>query len=295
VDIASTRSVTCSVDSIDPALMARARHLTDAIAITYLGQVGFVWQHRSVSIAIDPYLSDAVDRLPDAPPGFWSRRYAPPIAPDQLRDIGLVLCTHDHLDHTDPETLAGIAQASPAAIFAGPGPCLDVFRAAGLDSARVRHLRAGVPFAFQGTTIEPVAVAHEDYERDAAGDYSHLGYVLHMGGCVFFHAGDTTSQDQLSADLGERRIDVAFLPINGRHPERSRQGIVGNMNAREAIEFAARHAVGLLVPTHYDLYMNNGASLSGFVAEMEATSPRQRFKAFRPGEQMLYLTRESAT
>ena len=94
-------------------------------------------------------------------------------------------------------------------------------------------------------------------------------------------------QEQLSGDLSHLAIDVAFLPINGRDDERRRQNIVGNMDSREAVAFAVRHNAGLVVPTHYDLYSVNGASLPEFVREAEAANPHFRFKAFRPGEQML--------
>jgi hypothetical protein len=33
-------------------------------------------------------------------------------------------------------------------------------------------------------------------------------------------------------------VDVALLPINGRDSEREGRGIVGNMDAREAVELA---------------------------------------------------------
>jgi L-ascorbate metabolism protein UlaG (beta-lactamase superfamily) len=245
-------------------------------------------QHRGLSIVIDPYLSYSVDQLPDAPSGFWRRNYPPPVSPDQLRHIGLILCTHDHLDHTDPASLRDIAKASPDALFAGPRQAAGVMLAAGIAASRVHTLEAGVTFEYEGVRIEPVAAAHEDYEQDEAGHYVHLGYLICWAGITFFHAGDTTATERLSGDLGKRRIDVAFLPINGRSQERARLGVVGNMNGCEAAALAARHSVELLVPTHFDLYANNGASLAGFVQDLETIAPEQRFKAFRPGEQMLY-------
>jgi L-ascorbate 6-phosphate lactonase len=267
----------------------RSRGLTEAVAITYLGQVGFIFQHRGVGIVIDPYLTYSVDEIADAPPGLWRRNYPPPIAPEQLRQADLVLCTHDHLDHTDPATLNGIASASPEAVFAGPRSAIEVMIGAGIPARRTRLLEAGVPFRFGDAVIEPVAAAHEDYELDAEGHYAHLSYIIRWAGSTFFHAGDTTAQEQLSSDLDPRRIDIGFLPINGRDAERHRQGILGNMNGAEAAAFAARHSFGLVVPTHFDLYSGNGASLADFVRELEALDPAPRFKAFRPGEQMLHL------
>jgi L-ascorbate metabolism protein UlaG (beta-lactamase superfamily) len=73
-----------------------------ALTIQYLGQEGFRFSDGVTQLLIDPYLSDSVDRLDGFPPGFWTRNYPPPVKPAALREIDLVLCSHDHLDHADP-------------------------------------------------------------------------------------------------------------------------------------------------------------------------------------------------
>jgi len=45
------------------------------LLVRYLGQVGFLLSFRGLTIAIDPYLTDSVDRLPGLPPGLWVRNY----------------------------------------------------------------------------------------------------------------------------------------------------------------------------------------------------------------------------
>lgn len=259
-------------------------------AIRYLGQSGFLLQLRGVTVAIDPYLTDTVDRLPDEPSGLWVRQYPPPVDPASLHGVDLVLVTHDHLDHLDPATLSVIAAAAPHCRFAGPRLCVEGMKKAGLPGARLTCLNEGHDFVFHEVRIEPVAAAHEDYESDADGFHRFLGYLIHAGGLTLYHSGDTVSTPQLSRTLARHRIDVGFLPINGRNEKRHRLGIIGNMNAEEALALAAVQKFDLLVPTHYDLYPNNGASLSDFIAhwERQPQSTRPRIKAFRPGEKIIY-------
>jgi len=262
---------------------------TGRVTIRYLGQVGFLLRRRDLTVVIDPYLSDSGAR--ENP--VWVRNYHPPVPPQALRHVDLVLCTHDHGDHTDPESLLGILSASPNCRFAGPKISARQMERAGIPSSQITVLNEGSGLTLHDLTVEPVAAAHEDYEVDADGHHRYLGYLLHWGGLTLYHAGDTLATPELEKAVGRYAIDVGFLPINGRSAERRKQDIVGNMDSAEAIHFSANLAgkkgFHLLVPTHYDLYAINGAELSEFVALWEkALNPKPAFKSFLPGEQIVY-------
>jgi len=276
-----------------PDRIVRSRHETGGVAIWYLGQVGFLLQHRGLTIAIDPYLSYSVDHLEGFPKNFWVRSYPPPVEAHQLHHVDLVLCTHDHLDHTDPETLRAIAIASPACLFAGPRVSVEEMKRGGIEAHRVKCLNDGRPFPFRDMIIEPIAAAHEDYEMDAGGFHRYLSYLLRWNGFALFHAGDTVATPQYSARLAGEIIDVAFIPINGANETRRKAGIVGNMDAMAAARFAKEQRINLVVPTHYDLYPNNGADVAEFVSALETTPGRPtKLKIFQPGEGLVYAKAE---
>ena len=68
--------------------------------ITWLGQAGLLIETEGVIIMIDPYLSDSVAAV--NPKNY--RRV--PVEERFLRmRPDVLICTHNHLDHTDPETL----------------------------------------------------------------------------------------------------------------------------------------------------------------------------------------------
>ena len=70
--------------------------------IRFLGQSGYLLESNNTSIIIDPYLSDSVNRVAGRP------RVLPiPIEPKDIF-CDAVICTHDHLDHLDPDTAADI-------------------------------------------------------------------------------------------------------------------------------------------------------------------------------------------
>jgi L-ascorbate metabolism protein UlaG (beta-lactamase superfamily) len=262
-------------------------------AIRYLGQVGFSIQVAGLTVVIDPYLTDSVDKLDAFPPGFCVRNYPPPVLPGDMNDVALVLCTHDHLDHTDPETLRGIMAASPHCHFAGPRLAVKVMTDAGIPPERTTILKVGAPYIFGDITIDSVAGAHEEYETDAEGYDRFLGYILHWGDLHLYHAGDTVLTPLLLNTLKNHRLHLAFLPVNGRSAGRRQLDILGNMDAAEAMLLAHCLAAGqgldLVVPTHYDLYSFNGAKLSQVAEAWEMTHlPKPKFKAFLPGEVIHY-------
>jgi len=262
---------------------------TGGLSIRYLGQVGFLLQRNGISIVIDPFLSEPAS----SPGSIWIRSYPPPVLPEVLREVDLVLCTHDHADHTDPESLLGIRAASPACRFAGPRISAREMARAGIPVDRITVLNEGISLPLGGLMVEPVAAAHEDYETDEESYHRYLGYLLHWDGITVYHAGDTVITPKLERTLSLHRIDIGFLPINGRDRKRRRQDIVGNMNASEALRLATRlerrRGFHLLVPTHYDLYKCNGAELGDFVGLWDKTSaPKPAFKILQPGEEFDY-------
>ena len=142
-----------------------------------------------------------------------------------------------------------------------PGDTLD------LDGLDVRV----VP-AFHGVTMD-----------DAYGDGSAIdgrprfvGYVLGGAGRLY-HAGDTIVTDALTAALEPLGVDVALLPVNGRDEEREARGIVGNMDAREAVELALAVGATLLVPIHWDGFAGNtvppGAAADAAAGRLHVTVP----------------------
>jgi L-ascorbate metabolism protein UlaG (beta-lactamase superfamily) len=262
---------------------------SNPLTISYLGQVGFLFRRQGLNVVIDPYLSDSGA----SGNTIWVRRYDPPIPPHALREVDLVLCTHDHGDHTDPESLLGILSASPRCRFAGPKISAQAMERAGIPASQITVLNEGAGLTLRDLMVEPIAAAHEDYETDPEGHHRYLGYLLRWGELTLYHAGDTLVTPELEQAVGRYAIDIGFLPINGRSEERRRQDIVGNMDAAEAVAFAAklakRNGFRLLVPTHYDLYAVNGADPADFTAIWEKTpGPKPAFKTFRPGEEFVY-------
>jgi len=267
-------------------LAARIDRLTvapGALALWSLGQAGVVIKAAGAVLYVDPYLTDA-----DGEGGALPRAFPPPIAPQEVTHATAVLLTHDHVDHTDVETLRPLSAASPGAWLAGPPPVRERLLAAGIPEARVQLAEVGRPIALGDVVVTPVPAAHEALDRDAQGRHAYLGYLVEAAGLTVYHAGDTVIHPALLDALQGRRIDVALLPINGRDWFRAARGLVGNMDLREAAELTERLDAGLVVPMHYDLLAFNAADPGHFVSYLRGLNPLRPQALLAPG-QLLYV------
>ena len=262
--------------------------LDRALAFWGLGQLGVAIKGPTGLLYVDPYLTDS-----DGEGGRLERSFPPPLEPKEVTNASAVLLTHDHVDHTDPETLLPLASASPEARFICPSTSRDTLEEAGLDRDRITVPEVGEPLEVAGATATAVPSAHTELERDPEGGYPFLGYVIEWNGVTLYHAGDTVIYDGLIETLGKWEIDVAFVPINGRDFFRTREGIAGNTDYREVAHLAEELDFGLVVPTHYDLFAFNAVDPGYFVSYLYSLNHERRHKLLRPGE-LLHFVRESS-
>jgi L-ascorbate 6-phosphate lactonase len=254
-------------------LLARIRQFRPATGVTlwWLGQSGFVITSAGTMIVVDAYLTDH---------GAAGRRYPPPLVPADLTDADLLVGTHDHFDHIDPEGLPAMASASPHAVVVIPAPVVEHVAALGVPRERIVGAEVDVPFESKGTRIVPIPALHapspEDgygFHRDDLGRHPFLGYLFEIGSVRVCHLGDTLVYEGLGERLRALELDVLFLPINGRSWYRERRGIAGNMNVFEAAELAAESGARRVVPMHWDLFEANTEDPTHFRSFVHARFP----------------------
>jgi L-ascorbate 6-phosphate lactonase len=220
--------------------------------LTWLGQAGCLIaadQDGGPTLLIDPWFSDHPDRT-----------YRPSMPPLPVRIDG-ALATHGHLDHLDPASLVMVQHATELGCIVVPAlHRADVVR--DLGDVPVIGVQPGDHLAELGVDVVRAwhGVEVADGYTDGLGSghpTPHVGYVIEVDGFRIYHSGDSLAPAELAAELAMFSPSVVFLPINGRDAESEARGIVGNMTAEEAVDFAIAVGATTLVAIHFDAFRGN--------------------------------------
>lgn len=207
--------------------------------LTWLTQSGYLLEEGGFRLVIDPYLSDAAaakgaTRIVPAPMNVQQ------LAPDAL------LCTHCHVDHWDPIAAPEILRFHSAASLIAPSSVRPLALAEGVGEERVVTLDVGMEIQAGPFKITALPTIHSDPHGIAC--------LIRCGDTTIYHSGDTEYSTALAKDLRSRiaaltpKLSVALLCINGR---------LGNQTWQEAALIAEHLNPSLVIPHHYDLFLEN--------------------------------------
>lgn len=251
------------------------------LCLYWLGQAGFVVDIAGLRLVIDPYLSDSLAAKYRGTRHPHERMMPAPVAPHRLCGVSHVLCTHAHTDHMDPGTLPALLAANPAARLVAPRAVrAAALERSGIDTARLLAVEAGERIALaDGLTLTATRAAHETLERDAEGCHRFLGYALAGPEAVVWHSGDTVAFAGQVEEVARLKPDVALLPVNGRRPELSANGVPGNLSLEEAVTLARAVGAGAMIAHHHGLFSFNSADPQAIDALAQATKEPKILRA----------------
>ena len=199
--------------------------------ITWLGQAGLLIETGGKTMIVDPYLSNSVAKIEP----HNERRVAVDanflkIKPD------IILLTHNHLDHTDPETLCHyLSKDSEITVLASGNAWQNVRKTFGGIKNNYVQFNRGTEWTEGELLFKAVYAEHSD---DKA-----IGIIVKAEGKTYYITGDTLYNEKIFGDITEK-IDYVFLPVNGRG---------NNMNFIDGARFCARlNAVA--IPLHCGLF-----------------------------------------
>jgi L-ascorbate 6-phosphate lactonase len=232
--------------------------------VWWIGQEGYVFKTPRQIIYIDPYLSTYAERVTQGQANEHVRIHSAPMQPEKVVHADIVLCTHDHADHIDPDGIPLIAKASPQAQFVVPECARDTMLGFGIVAERIHTLRGDDSLTVNGLTVHAIPGAHEQLNEDPEKGFPFLSYVFELEGHTVLHAGDTIPYPGQAEKVHAHQADLAFLPINGRDEFRHALDFEGNFTCEEAVGFGLSIKAGLTIPMHYDMFTLNTADVADF-------------------------------
>lgn len=197
------------------------------MTIRFLGQSGYVLKTEKTEIIIDPYLSDSVNRVAGRP-----RTLPIPINPQNI-SCEAVICTHNHLDHLDPDT---VAQINNEQFFITTNEGKKELNQLGKE--HVVSLNVG-----ESTVVGDIEITavFADHTVEA------FGLIVKAENKTLYFSGDTLYNEKLF-DIAKYKPDITLICINGR---------LGNMNVKEALMTAKKIGAKINIPNHYDMFASN--------------------------------------
>ena len=193
----------------------------------FLGQSGYVLKSGNTEIIIDPYLSDSVNRVANRP-----RTLPVPINPKDIR-CDAVICTHNHLDHLDPDT---VSEIPPNQYYITTNEGVAELKRLGRENAAVLNVGDSIKIGdFELTAV------FADHTVEA------FGLIVKAENKTLYFSGDTLFNEKLFA-IADYKPDYTFICINGR---------LGNMNVKEALITAEKIGAAVNIPNHYDMFESN--------------------------------------
>lgn len=235
-----------------------------SVRLYWLGQAGFAFRTATGrQILLDPYLSDACERL------FGFKRLSLPALSAEEAVADWVILTHEHADHLDPDAIPVIARRNPNCRFAGPAGCIAGLEEAGVASDRRILLEPNRRYDLGDLVVHTVPADHGDISPTA------LTLLLEFGEVRVMATGDTSWRPVLFKPLYDLKPDVVLTVING---------VFGNMNHIDAARLVSEAKPRIAIPCHFWTLAEQGAGdPGGFINACASACPEVKAMLLRPG------------
>ena len=211
--------------------------LNNEINIWWIGQSGFIIKTPNGKITvIDAYLTNsAIHIRPDL-----DRQTPVPIQPEELV-CDYYICTHNHIDHFDPETIEHLKNKD-GITFIGPRNVIKAFKQVKTPINNAVLLEAGDSIQLEDITLTGTfCIPNKDAVLDS------IGIIFQINGKTIYHSGDTGYHSFLEY-IEKFNINMSLMCINGK---------LGNLTYHEAFSLCKVLKPQIAVPCHFDMFAGN--------------------------------------
>lgn len=215
------------------------------LTLWWLGQAGFLAKSPAGKIVvIDPYLSNSAKAIGEQNGLNLDRLVPPPLSPAELVGVDMYAITHSHVDHLDPETLAGYGAAGGTGPYLAPAEAAEKLRALGVPEDQIL-----LTWPNRCHTLGDWQIRTTFALPFSGDDLTHVGYLFGVaGGPSVYFTGDTAYHELLAIAVGPHKPSILVSVINPAFR---------NMGPIEAARLATELDVELAIPCHYDMFPDN--------------------------------------
>ncbi|MBC8164940.1 MAG: MBL fold metallo-hydrolase [Bryobacteraceae bacterium] len=242
-----------------------------SVAMWWFGQNGFVFKSpEGTTASTDLYLSDSCNGI--APGMDLSRRVPILLSPEDVQ-VDVFTCTHNHQDHTDPETVRQLRNKDTMQ-FVGPHPSCEIFVRESVETGRITAAWPDSECEFKDLKIRGTFALPTD-----TSDLNHMGFVFQFGnGPKIYITGDTDYCEILTG-VKKHAPDIVITVINGGF---------NNLSHWEAADLVGKIGPKVAIPCHYDMFPDNQVDPKQFRASMTQKAPDVLYQELQHGQPWVF-------
>jgi len=205
-------------------------------------------------VLIDPFINcykkDDFKRLVDCP-----------VTPKQLRDIAIILVTHEHFDHFDKKAIEDIAARENCAVVAHD----HILQELSIPQRFKFPIKMNQEISLRNISINALPAHHPNA-------FYPLGFMLSYENTRVFHSGDT----DLINDFNDIKADVALLPIGGTY----------TMDCVDAVRAVKTIKPKYVVPMHFNTFSMIQQDPKEFKQRIEKSVLKTKPLILKPGQKV---------
>lgn len=246
-------------------------------AVTWIGHATALVQLGGLNFLTDPHFSERASPVQFMGP----RRWQPPgVALAELPPVDVVLMSHNHYDHLDAGSVAGLTkQRGGAPLFLVPLGLDRWMDGAGVKT--VRRMDWWDAIEVKGARITFVPAQH--WSRRTLADTNTTlwgGFVVQAAGRAFYFVGDTGYGPDFK-EIGSRfgGFDLSLIPIGAYEPRWFMKS--AHVNPEEAVKIHRDVQSRRTVAIHWGTFQLTDEALDRPLADLAVARARHKLA---PGE-----------
>jgi len=176
-----------------------------------------------------------------------------------LKDIALILVSHEHFDHFDKDFIEKIASRDNSCVVASE----SLLQKLNLSKRFLHPIRQHQTINLRGIEITALPAHHPQA-------FYPLGFLMSYDGKSVFHSGDTSLVDSFS----KINPDVALLPIGGTY----------TMDCVDAIRAVKTMKPRYAIPMHYGTFKMIDQDPKEFKQKIDKSILKTKPVILKPGQ-----------
>lgn len=241
---------------------------TGTLRVWGLSGAGFVMRYKDEIVYIDSWL------VPPDSKRTTHRAYPIPFPPERVKKANAVISTHEHEDHCNVSTIVGLVNPA-GSLFIGPKSAVNKVVNEGLPESKTLTLTPGSFVDISPSLSVRAFEASDPYEPLA------VMVLIETPRGNIFHSGDTAYFSGFKQVGDKHQIDIALLNFGKQIPTPEKPYY---MNAEKVATAAADLRAKIVVPMHWNLWIETREDPGPIEPILKRKSPRSEFRILEGGE-----------